>query len=96
MVAEAEAEAAVAAASAAALARATSSRLEVAAEEPTGAEGEATGKADGTEPSAAAVEVALPIGGAVSRVVASMTGELGVLDAMELGDKVEELKLGRI
>ena len=45
--------------------------------------------------SAAAADVEPPIGRAESRGVASITGELGALDAMEHGGEAEELELGR-
>ena len=43
---------------------------------------------------AAAVDAEPPIGGAESRDSASVSGELGTLDAMEHGDELEELELG--
>ena len=50
---------------------------------------------DGSVPAAAAAEADPPIGGAESRGVASITGELGALDAMEqggeLGDGAREI-----
>ena len=46
-------------------------------------------------PAATAVDAEPPIGGAVSRGVASTMGELGALDAMDLGDERGEIELGR-
>ena len=43
---------------------------------------------------AAAADAEPPISGAESSGATSMTGELGALDAMELGDEPEELELG--
>ena len=47
----------------------------------------AVAAADGTKPVAAVAEAAPPIGGAKPRGVASMTGELGALEAMACGEE---------
>ena len=56
-------------------------------------EGEVKGTAEGVELVAAAAETTPPIGGTESRGVASMIGEPGALDAIELGNAMEELEL---
>ena len=85
------AEATVAAALAAAFAKATVSRLEAADELP-GVGDDAGVAADGSV-TAAAVDVAPPIGGAGPTAAASITGELGALEAMRIEEM--EFALGR-
>ena len=85
----AEAEATVAVASAAAFARATSSWPE-AVEVLAGVGEGADAAAVGSVPAVAAADVEPPIGGAESRGMASITGELGALDAMEQGEELGE------
>ena len=74
------------AASAVAFAKATTSRPD-AVEVTTGDGEDAAVAADGSVMAAAAAEREPPIGGAESSGVASITGELGALNAMELGGR---------
>ena len=62
----------------------------------TGVGEDADAAAVGSVPMAAAADAEPPIGGAESRGVASITGELGALDAMEQGEELGETRAREI